>query len=650
MKKIGIVGGTVWIDRLYEACGYYQWGRETFKNSWEAGATHVEFGVEWQAVKKHGIFRRTIADNGCGMTAAEMLSFFSALGRGGKPIGGVHRNYGIGGKISLLPWNPNGVVVISYKDHKASMIVMIYDEDEQCYGLVELTGEDSRPTTVFDPVEADYDDICWEGVAPEFIRAYGHGTVIVLMGSPDEPDTVRGNPKAGETNNSRGLTKTINSRFWDISPVDVSVLEFGSDRTLWPESPEDHSIFKQLGSKVVQKRNPVGAKNFVLYDKWTEQDKDKGFLKSSGVFKVDRDRVLVEWYLWEGKRPEVGPYAQERGYIAVRYKGELYGIDTSKPSYRNFGVIDFEVQKNLTIILEPRESDGEWGVFPDNSRNTLLFIDKEVGASGPLPMVKWAHKFSKNLPVEILEEVRKRATVSSGTISDDSYRERLQEKFGDRWKTSVQVIADVKGKGYNKSPREDDEPDPLKPTIVPPITPGGGGIRGTRGGSPRKPVLRRKQRAIPDPKGLFGGSPTLTNADVPIFRWQEASAFEDPIYAAMFSRAASEGPTVFLNKDAPLYKSVCDRFQGMYPPQFHEDIVKVVRRVFGEVAVTKVAHMQAMMGGMTYEDLDETMLTPPALTLALVGFMAEENLISQQLRSFGKAMKVDKKGDKDDAE
>lgn len=60
-----------------------------------------------------------MVDNGCGMTAEELLKFFSTLGEGAKKMGGVHDNFGVGAKIASLPWNPEGVVVISHKAGKA---------------------------------------------------------------------------------------------------------------------------------------------------------------------------------------------------------------------------------------------------------------------------------------------------------------------------------------------------------------------------------------------------------------------------------------------------------------------------------------------------------------------------------------------------
>jgi hypothetical protein len=85
-----------------------KWARELLKNCLEAGASRVEFGVEWQAVAKAGVHRRTIIDDGAGMDKDELLKFFSTLGEGGKEIGGVHDNFGVGAKIAALPWNPDG--------------------------------------------------------------------------------------------------------------------------------------------------------------------------------------------------------------------------------------------------------------------------------------------------------------------------------------------------------------------------------------------------------------------------------------------------------------------------------------------------------------------------------------------------------------
>lgn len=131
--KVEITGASNFVNRMFEAAGTYQWAREFLKNSLEAGATQVEFGIDWEAVKKHNLYRRVISDNGSGMTGPELLKFFSTLGTGAKSIGGVHENFGVGAKIASLPWNQNGVVVISYKNGKGSLIWIVEDERSGWY-------------------------------------------------------------------------------------------------------------------------------------------------------------------------------------------------------------------------------------------------------------------------------------------------------------------------------------------------------------------------------------------------------------------------------------------------------------------------------------------------------------------------------------
>ena len=175
MKKLAIVGASHFVNRMFEACGNYQWAREFLKNSIEAEATKVEFGIEWQAVEKFGVYRRTVADNGIGMSKDELLRFFSTLGEGAKRIGGIHDNFGVGAKIASLPWNPEGVVVISYKDGKRSMIQIELDPDSADYELVEFQSEKGT-AYVINPAEVDWGNgINWSAVAPEWARQ--HGTI-----------------------------------------------------------------------------------------------------------------------------------------------------------------------------------------------------------------------------------------------------------------------------------------------------------------------------------------------------------------------------------------------------------------------------------------------------------------------------------------
>jgi hypothetical protein len=226
--KIDITGASHFVNRMFEGCGNYQWAREFLRNSLEAGATRVEFGIEWQAVEKHGVYRRTVADNGCGMSADELVRFFRTLGLGAKPIGGVHDNFGVGAKIASLPWNPAGLVILSFKNSKASMIQIVYDHETNEYELVEFQAG-STTSCVINPTDIDWRDheVDWGLVTPDWAR--DHGTVVVLLGSEEAPDTILGNER-GDEGDIKGLSVYLNTRFWDLAKPNVSVLELTPTR------------------------------------------------------------------------------------------------------------------------------------------------------------------------------------------------------------------------------------------------------------------------------------------------------------------------------------------------------------------------------------------------------------------------------------
>jgi hypothetical protein len=54
------------IERTYREGGELQWVREAYTNAREAGATRVEFGIEWQAVENLGVYRRSLRITGRG--------------------------------------------------------------------------------------------------------------------------------------------------------------------------------------------------------------------------------------------------------------------------------------------------------------------------------------------------------------------------------------------------------------------------------------------------------------------------------------------------------------------------------------------------------------------------------------------------------
>jgi len=615
--KVEITGASHFINRMFEACGPYQWAREFLKNSLEAGATQIEFGIEWQAVEKLGVYRRIIIDNGSGMSADDLLKFFSTLGEGAKKIGGIHDNFGVGAKIAALPWNPKGVLVLSYKQGKAAMIHMVLEPESGDYELMEFgVGEGRR--SVIDPTTVDWnasgDDVDWSALRPDWMT--DNGTIVVLLGSEPNPDTILGNGSADEQR-IKGLSVYLNSRFWDLSKIDLKVVELRSEKkNQWPTGPGDRDDARRPN-----KRTILGARHFL-----TEVKASSGKPVANDVLFLDDERVAVEWYLWEGERPHVDSYAKMGGYIAVRYNDELFQINSGKVQFRWFGVVESKIQQNLTVILEPQHykpDAGGWGVHPDQSRNRLLFTgDGEKGAEPPLH--DWGLEFSQNMPEAILNAIMAARGEDGGTIKDDEYRKRLQDKFGNRWtiKQLVMVkplaVVDASVAGTATTETADTKLDEK-------------GVR---------PYSRRKRSKIFKqlvPKAYTGGDGVAVERDVPVdvpeYAFCGKEDFEKEWHIAMWDEASNK---VWINREAPVLTESIKHHQEHYAEVYSEQVQDTVMQVFGEVAVSKVAHSQKLQKWLSDEELRNDYRTEAALTISLMGLLAEESLIAQRLGKFGR--------------
>lgn len=616
MKKLSIVGASIFVNRMFEACGNYQWARELLKNSLEANATKVEFGIEWQAVEKHGVYRRTVIDNGIGMDRDELLRFFSTLGEGAKRIGGIHDNFGVGAKIAALPWNPDGVVVISYKNGVGSMIQIEHDPDTSEYQLVEFQSDQSTSYVINPHEVADWgEDINWGAVAPDWARE--HGTAVVLLGSEEAPDTILGNPKAGEKD-IKGLSVYLNTRFWDLSNTEVAVVELRSERkTSWPQGPNDRDDARRPN-----RRQIMGAKHYL-----TEVKAQSGTLAATGHLLLDSDRVIASWYLWEGERPAIHSYAKKPGYIAIQYKDELFELTSHKAHFRGFGVAEAKVQQNLTIILEPQLFDpqvGLWGIHPDQSRNRLNFTGNGDRGVVP-PLLDWGLEFAENMPDEIREAIRKARGDGPGSLQDEEYRRRLQDKFGTRWRIK-QMVQAKSGEPHTKQV-EVTTGSPQPDRDVP--------VRRRRTRDKRsRPVHLIRLRTPDGATGEFREREVAV--DVPKYRFAGKDEFDHPWHLATWLPHDPDGPTVLMNTESPILLEAIKYHQDQYPDVYAEEVAKIVQETYGEIAVCKIAHSQKLCAQIAEEDLEATYRSEAALTISLMGLLAEESLIAQRLGKLGR--------------
>lgn len=622
--KVDITGASAFIRRMYEAGGNFQWAREFLMNSLEAEASRVEFGLEWQAVEHLGVYRRTVADDGSGMSRLELERYFRTLGAGAKVIGDVHDNFGVGARIAALPWNPDGVVVISFKDDEQSMIWIVLDEDSGDYELVDFEGEDGTIHCVVDPAEVYIDGTktTWLDTVPDFVRKAGHGTTIVLLGAEDEPDTILGDPHAeNETEQIKGLSMFLNTRFWQLTKVDVVVHELRSvHRNRWPKDPNDRDPGTRLNARTI-----MGARHFLT------ADGKNGKLLDADIVFADDGRVPIEWYLWEGDRPHIDSYARKGGYIAVRYKNELYHLTWRKAHFKWFGVIESEVQHRLTLVLEPKHfvrNNGQWGVYPDQSRNRLNFTGHGT-RGGDLPLSDWGYEFATNIPEPVLEAIKAARGGEAGSLDDEEYRQRLQDKFGDRWAQRV--------KARRKRGREKIGGDAAEGTEVFDIDPE------SRKNRTRKKTKKRLKRIIQ--AGLEGDEHDAIFRESPVsipryYPTSDADLFESPEHLATWMPNDPQEPTVYINTQAPILRALVEYHQERYADHFAEEVQRIVQNTIGEIAVAKIAHTAKLP--FPVEELDRTYRSEAALTTALMGLLAEDSLIGQRLGRLGRRVEPEK--------
>lgn len=613
------------IERTYREGGTFQWVRETLMNAIEAGATRIEYGIEWQAVESRGVYRRVIADDGLGMTGTQLVEFFNTFGGGGKPIGGLHENFGVGAKTSLLPWNRHGLVVISWVDGEPSMIWVQYDEDSGEYGLRLEETEDAEGLFSVDEVYRPYPDdehgCNWEAVRPEWLD--GHGTVIVLMGNDPTEDTVQGDPNRSEQD-IKGISSYLNRRLWAIPEgAQIAVEELHTqDRLLWPDS-ERMAHSPDVPERRTSLRTIRGARHFIEYPVGNTK---AGRISATGTV-VLSDRTNVDWYLWDGPRPQVGSYAALGGFIAALYRNELYDVSSHPATFRSFGVSESAIRSRLWLIVRPPEaSEGgkEFGVYPRTDRNALHILGGP-NAGGPLPMNEWGAEFAERMPEEILQAIKLARADGEGTITDTAWRERLADRFGSRWRI-VRLRARPGGSlkvdptgGGTRAPRQS-----VKRVVVREHR-----DSGTQGGSSGDPAIGR----LP---GFDDARISTVAGGIPHYR----RVGEDDLDAGMLAAWQPNDPdhpegVVLLNVEHPVLVEQIEFFQRQYPDHYADEIAENVISTYGEIAVAKIAHSEHLKGMHPSSVIERDFRSSAALTMALLGLIGEEAVIAPRLGRFG---------------
>jgi hypothetical protein len=611
------------LERTYREGGVLQWVRETTQNAIEAGATRIEYGIEWQALAAKGVARRTISDNGRGMTATQLVKFLNTFGGGAKAIGGTHENFGVGAKTSLLPWNRHGLVAVSWVAGQAAMVWLHKDAETGEYGLRELPNG---------PVSSPFVDAAhgcdWAKVKPSWIKE--HGTVLVLLGDSAKDDTVRGDPERDESD-LKGIAAYLNRRFWDVpAGVEIVVEELRTNtRADWPRRVEEaHGPEPKSGvDRRTNRRTVTGARYFVEYPVASFK---KGALDHHGTMTLE-DKTRVHWYLWKGERPGVQSYGLHTGSVSTLYHGELYDQTAHLSVYRAFGITASDVRSRTWIVIEPAPYDEKTkrGVYPRTDRNALLLAGAG-GVAGPPPMHTWAAEFAERMPDALVAALRD-ARGQEGTVTDEAWRERLAERIGSRWRIDrvragaggdARTLATSGGEGNALHVTREGEPAEAAEGGEAGESREADPQAGTQGDPEIGPTTKRGRRG--DVMKIAGG--------IPIYRLARADEV-DPGMAAAWVAHAPEHPEglVLLNAEHPVIAQQVKYWSKQYASHLAEEVAHQVVDVYGQAAVAAVAHSEHLRGILPPERIDDDLRSDAALTMALLGLVREDAMIAARL-------------------
>ena len=219
------------IERGFEECHPLQFVRELLQNSIEAGATKVRVLYETEAKGVKAIDRAIFVDNGKGMADPDLMKRYAQFNSSGKTVGTMHDNFGIGAKISLLPFNQYGLVFMSWdEENKDGNMIWLCKNTKGQYGAkkfpVQYLDDEIDYLSCIHPGECKEEGIEWGQVLENCkkLMSSDHGTAVVLLGNHSMDSTAHYTgyePKSLAFNDwnkfvsHRFCTLPIHLRFWE---------------------------------------------------------------------------------------------------------------------------------------------------------------------------------------------------------------------------------------------------------------------------------------------------------------------------------------------------------------------------------------------------------------------------------------------------
>jgi hypothetical protein len=377
------------LDRLGEDCHPLQFLRELTQNAIEAilrttdRRGEITWDVDWPTFDLAGVYKLCVIDTGDGMSGPEMVRYINQLSSSISEQS-IMGNYGVGAKIAAATRNHAGLIYLSWKNGRGSMVHLWRDPATGEYGLRQLR----TPEGGFSHYAAIEDD-----VTPEEIQT--RGTKVVLQGHRADQDTMAAPPEAASP--SRWIAKYLNSRYFRF-PEGIAV----KAREGWmnPRDDTDRNVLRRItGQAIYLNQHAV----------------------SRGTVQL-RDAKAHWWILKdEPALSQNSGFVESSGHVAALYRDELYELATARSGMallQQFGVI--LGHRCVVVYVEPEETPSRR--LTTSTARTQLLID-----SAPLPWSEWAAEFREKLPTDIEEHVRRIAAGAATSDHSQSIRERLKQ-------------------------------------------------------------------------------------------------------------------------------------------------------------------------------------------------------------------------------
>ena len=595
-----------------------QFLREAIQNAIEAGATRVRVEPCPLAMKDHaslpgGVKRLSIVDNGCGMNAKELLQYINKYNSSSKVSGGHHDNFGIGIKATASSFNHYGLVFISWtKESKdGNMIWLCYNKKAKQFGVRHIPvyerQDDGEYEFVYKQVvslkelEATYEDEggfegvkWWNAEKRRYNIIEDQGTIVYFCGM-HQHDSTWCKDARGKLLNDSAYNYYINKRFYDLSTI-ISSAHYHKGKFRYKVSHGFDYESLHLGFKKIQ---TLDFNEFKIIT----------YISKEPITKVNQTIK----YEAINKRFDITSY--NNGFIAVKYKNELYNLETGKRASRQWGIIADEVMSQVKIIVVPPEYDPKtnYGVFPNEGRDTLMMEDGNKDQETKVLDLKEVREFFiDNMPQEVSD------------LIDNALKKKMNFKHSDeeifkkyKFLFKLKVTREVEDQlAYDK-----DGQDQLQLPIK--------AEKGDSTGSdPKTPKISKKMKEKLDKLNKASMQEKKKRDLMASVIWESATGEDDCRYLGfngfsypLTSEVSNSGTTIWADPSHDLFKQMEAYFVSYY--KGGDKRRKIIQDEIQQVVTLdiKVAHAHKMAFVKRYPQLKvDSQVTKDELMGSLLGY------------------------------